>query len=284
MRKIVIVSRDAPEPLALSAWTVSFLKEKLGSSVQTLLDINPPREGDAIEPARLRPDLIVSLGGDGTILYASRRWACRGTPILGVNLGNLGFLAEVEPKNYPELLELTLNGQAELEERSALDIAVTRDGKTSSPLFAINEAVINKGALSRICNLKLSVDGSQSWSYRADGLIISTTTGSTAYNLSAGGPVVHPTLAAIVVTPICPFTLSSRPLVLPLSSKIEVYVDKSAPKINLTTDGAYSRSLRAGDEVKAVRSKTVVRLVKNPSRRYLDTLQCKLGLFGEKSR
>jgi NAD+ kinase len=123
------------------------------------------------------------------------------------------------------------------------------------------------------------VDDSSSWVYRADGVIISTTTGSTAYNLPAGGPVLHPTLPAFVVTPICPFTLSSRPLVLPLSSQIEVAIEMNTPSVYLTTDGQRARPLVEGDIVTAKSSEAVVRLIKNPHRAYLDTLQMKLGLF-----
>jgi NAD+ kinase len=225
------------------------------------------------------PEFVVSLGGDGTILYAARRWALNGSPILGVNLGTLGFLAEVEPNHYEEILKDSLEGKAILEERSCLLTKVYRDEVLVNSVPIINDAVINKGAFNRILNLRLSVDGSKSWSYRADGLIIATTTGSTAYNLSAGGPVVHPTMSAFVVTPICPFALSGRSLVLPLSSRIEVVVEESLPEVFLTADGQSSFKLKTNDRVVTQKSPYVVKLVKNPHREYLDTLQLKLGLF-----
>jgi NAD+ kinase len=164
-------------------------------------------------------------------------------------------------------------------ERGLLDVEVSRGGEPVFSAPVINDVVVDKGAPARILNLRLSVDGSRSWSYRADGVILSTTTGSTAYNLSAGGPVVHHSLPAMVLTPVCPFTLSSRALVLPLTSRIEITVEESAPTVFLTVDGQMSCELATDDRVTAVRSDSVVRLVKNPHREYLDTLQLKLGLF-----
>ncbi|MDR2404942.1 MAG: NAD(+)/NADH kinase [Deltaproteobacteria bacterium] len=275
---MIIITRNIPRALELAGWTQSYI-EKNYPDYQVFHDLNPPPvEGDEVLVG-LKPGLVISIGGDGTILRASRRWGFDGTPILGVNMGTLGFLAEVEPQRYEDLLKLALSQKADLEERRCLDILVTRDGKLISTVPVLNDAVINKGALARILNLKLRVDDSSSWVYKADGVIISTTTGSTAYNISAGGPVLHPTLSAFVVTPICPFTLSSRPLVLPLSSRIEVTIEMNTPSVYLTTDGQRARPLVEGDVVTAKSSTSVIRLVKNPHRAYLDTLRLKLGLF-----
>ncbi|MDR3153738.1 MAG: NAD(+)/NADH kinase [Deltaproteobacteria bacterium] len=279
MRDIVIAVRDTPEPLKLAEWTVEFLQGFTPGPRKVLVDRSPLTVPPASRPEDVFPYLVISLGGDGTLLQAARRWGLSGTPILGVNMGTLGFLAEVECARYRDLLIPALKGEAALEERRLLDITVSRDGETVFSAPVLNDAVVDKGAPSRILNLRLSVDGSKAWSYRADGVILSTTTGSTAYNLSAGGPVVHPSLPALVVTPICPFTLSSRSLVLPLDSRIEVAIDESAPSIFLTVDGQMTFQLAAGDSVIAVRSDSAVRLVKNPHREYLDTLQLKLGLF-----
>jgi NAD+ kinase len=274
---VILVVRNVPEALKLAEWTKDFIKANF-TDFRVACDLTPPSQ-DPPECEGLKPDLIVSIGGDGTILRASRRWGFDGTPILGVNMGTLGFMAEVEPQRFGEILSLALSGKAELEERGCLDVQVFHEGERiwSSPV--LNDAVINKGPLSRILNLKVSVDGSSSWGYRADGVIISTTTGSTAYNLSAGGPVLHPALPAFVVTPICPFTLSSRSLVLPLTSKIEVCIGSRTPSAFLTTDGQRARPLATGDLVVARSSPSAVRLVKNPYRDYLSTLQIKLGLF-----
>ena len=282
MPEVVIVTRNIPRALDLARWTQTYIKNNY-KGFRVYEDLGSMYAGSKQELKDLDPDLIVSIGGDGTILRASRRWGFSGAPILGVNMGNLGFLAEVEPQRFEDLLYLALSSQAEVEERSCLDIIVTRDGNEISSTPVLNDAVINKGALSRILNLKLRVDNSSSWSYRADGVIISTTTGSTAYNLSAGGPVLHPGLPAFVVTPICPFTLSSRSLVLPLNSKIEVLIELNTPSVYLTTDGQKARPLVEGDRVTARSSKSVVRLIKNPHRAYLDTLQLKLGMFKKHS-
>jgi NAD+ kinase len=277
--EVVVVTRNLPRALDLAGWAQAYI-EKNHPDFQVHLDCGNYRQDKKSSPlSGLRPDLIISIGGDGTILRASRRWGFNGAPILGVNMGSLGFLAEVEPQRFEDLLYLSLTNQVEVEERNCLDIILTRDGNVISTTPVLNDAVINKGALSRILNLKLRVDDSSSWCYRADGVIISTTTGSTAYNLSAGGPVLHPGLPAFVVTPICPFTLSSRPLVLPLGSRIEVAIELNTPSVYLTTDGQKATPLVEGDVVTARNSESIVRLVKNPHRAYLDKLEMKLGLF-----
>ncbi|MDR2141459.1 MAG: NAD(+)/NADH kinase [Deltaproteobacteria bacterium] len=230
-------------------------------------------------PEDFQPQMVISLGGDGTLLYSSRAWGLDGTPILGVNLGNLGFLAVVEPIWLNELLETALAGQAEMEVRQALDISVIRDNARQAFFTIINDAVINKGALSRIMNLRLSMAGAAFWDFRADGLILATPTGSTAYNLSAGGPVVHPSLPVVIVTPICPFTLSSRSLILPLDLELVVSIDQNATDTHLTGDGQVYLPLRAGDLVKVSRSQATLRLIANPHRQYFDALRVKLGFF-----
>jgi NAD+ kinase len=237
-------------------------------------------EGPRQSPSSdFRPSLVISFGGDGTLLYSSRAWGLDGTPILGVNLGSLGFLAEVEPIWFNDLLEKALNGQAAIDVRQALDIAVSRDGQNMANCTVFNDAVINKGALSRIMNLKLSLGGSAYWNFRADGLILATPTGSTAYNLSAGGPVVHHSLPVVIVTPICPFTLSSRSLILPLDLDLDVSIEANATDTHLTGDGQVCFPLTAGDLVKVSRSRSVLRLIQNPHRQYFDALRVKLGFF-----
>jgi NAD+ kinase len=279
MRDIVISSRGTPESRELSEWTVGFLKEFTPAVDRVHIDWAYPGAEEDPVPDDLDPCLIISLGGDGTLLHAARRWGLSGTPILGVNMGRLGFLAEVERSRYPDLLVPALKGEAVCEERLLLDVEVVRDEVTVFKAPVLNDAVITKGVPARLLTLGLVMDSSRSWSYRADGLILATTTGSTAYNLSAGGPVVYPSLPVFVVTPVCPFTLSSRSLVLPMTSRIEISVDDSAPGVSLTIDGQITSALKQGDKVNAMRSDSIVRLVKNPHREYLDTLQLKLGLF-----
>ncbi|MDR1081801.1 MAG: NAD(+)/NADH kinase [Deltaproteobacteria bacterium] len=278
MRDILITARDTPNCVELAKWTEEFLKG-FPEPFSVTVERNSYRRPAGPLPHGVDPSLVISLGGDGTLLHAARRWGLSGTPILAVNMGTLGFLAEVEPSRFEELLVPALKGEASFEERSLLDITVLRGNDVLFRSAAINDAVINKGTPARVLNLRLSVDGSRTWSYRADGLILATTTGSTAYNLSAGGPVVHHSLPAFVMTPICPFTLSSRSLVLSLDSKVEVAIDDTAPSIFLTIDGQVSYELESSDRIAAEKSASVVRLVKNPHREYMDTLQMKLGLF-----
>jgi NAD+ kinase len=234
-------------------------------------------------PPEIKPQLIISLGGDGTLLYAARTWGLSGCPIVGVNMGRLGFLAEIEPERFMEVLDSILVGQAEIQERTVMDFSVIRDQQVIHRATVINDAVINKGAPARILNLKLSVGGTEFWTYRADGLILATPTGSTAYNLSAGGPVVYPGLKAVLVTPICPFTLATRSLILPLHFDVEVIIGEKASDVLLTADGQQIVELLPLDRIKVLRSDSVVKLVSNPQRHYLDSLRIKLGLYSEQS-
>ncbi|MDR2387371.1 MAG: NAD(+)/NADH kinase [Deltaproteobacteria bacterium] len=234
---------------------------------------------DEDSPLNLEPKLVISLGGDGTLLYAARTWGLKGSPIIGVNMGRLGFLAEIEPERFTEVLESALTGQAQTQERKVMDFSVTRDGQVIHQATVINDVVINKGAPARILSLTLSIEGKDYWTYRADGLILATPIGSTAYNLSAGGPVVFPGLEAVLVTPICPFTLATRSVILPLYFNIEVIIGEKSSDVLLTADGQRVFELQPFDRIKVHRSKAVIRLVLNPHRHYLETLKIKLGLF-----
>jgi NAD+ kinase len=274
---LVIVHKNEPKAATLAEQT----QDKLSGSYRIFREISD-FDGHRSQPPRdFRPILAISIGGDGTLLYCSRAWGLDGTPILGVNMGTLGFLAEVEPIWFNELLETTLSGQAEIEPRQALDIVVSNDSKTLASFTVFNDAVINKGALSRIMSLKLRVGGSSFWNFRADGLILATPTGSTAYNLSAGGPVVHHSLPVILVTPICPFSLSSRSIILPLDSELYISVDPKATDCHLTGDGQVYSALNPGDMIKVTRSKTTLNLIINPHRQYFDALRVKLGFYQE---
>jgi len=206
-------------------------------------------------------DLVVVLGGDGTILSVARRYA-GGPPILGVNLGHLGFLTEVAREElYPALVEI-LSGRFDLEERSLLEVRLERGDGSTRTFLALNDAVIAKTALSRIIELSVKVDGRSVSRYRSDGLVVSTPTGSTAYNLSAGGPVLHPHLAVTVLTPICPHTLTLRPLVVPDTSLIEVRLETLSESVFLTVDGQEGEEMTSGDRVRVRRHGRQVRLIR----------------------
>ena len=226
-------------------------------------------------------DLVVVLGGDGTLLSVARMVAA-GTPILGVNLGNLGFLTEISRGElYPAMVQV-LTGKFKTEERSLLDVEVRRNGGTGAPLRfrVLNDAVITKSALARIIELTLMVDGHLVARYRSDGLIISTPTGSTAYNLSAGGPILNPLLPVSVLTPICPHALSLRPIVVPDTGRIEVTLETQREEVYLTLDGQEGTSLGYRDTVCVTRSKATVRLAKVSERSFYDSLRGKLRWGG----
>jgi NAD+ kinase len=227
-------------------------------------------------------DLVVVLGGDGTLLSVARSLA-RGVPILGVNLGNLGFLTEINRGElYPALVRV-LEGRFAIEERSLFDVRLQRDGGALTAFRVLNDAVITKSALARIIELTLRVDGHLIARFRADGLIISTPTGSTAYNLSAGGPVLHPLLPVAVLTPICPHALSLRPIVVPDAGPIEVTLETPAEEVYLTLDGQEGTSLGFRDTVRVTRGDVKVQLAKVSEHSFYDSLRGKLrwgGLSG----
>jgi NAD+ kinase len=220
-------------------------------------------------------DLVVVLGGDGTLLSVARGLEHE-APILGVNLGTLGFLTEVGRADlYPALVHL-LAGDYRIEQRALLDVRLERAAGGGESWRVLNDAVIAKSALARIVELTYRIDGKLLAACRSDGLIISTPTGSTAYNLSAGGPILEPQLPVVVLTPICPHTLTLRPVVVPDSSVIEVTLETPREEVFLTLDGQEGAPLDQGDRVRVQRSAATVRLVKTTDRGFFDGLRDKL--------
>jgi NAD+ kinase len=239
------------------------------------------REHDGFAPFHPREpyDLVVVLGGDGTLLSVGRTLD-NGSPILGVNLGSLGFLTEINRGElYPGLVEV-LAGNYAIEERSLLEVELRRARGEVASFRVFNDAVVSKSALSRIIELLLVVDGHTVARFRADGLIVSTPSGSTAYNLSAGGPIVVPQLPVAVLTPICPHTLSLRPLVVPDTAAVEVTLETRREEVYLTLDGQEGVSLEFGDTVRVSRSPSRVRLVRVSGRTFYDSLRGKLRWGG----
>jgi NAD+ kinase len=227
-------------------------------------------------------DLVVVLGGDGTLLSVARTLAPK-VPILGVNLGNLGFLTEINRGElYPAMVQV-LAGRFQVEERSLLDVELRRNGGGAGASFryrVLNDAVLTKSALARIIELTLRVDGHLVARFRADGLIISTPTGSTAYNLSAGGPILSPLLPVTVLTPICPHALSLRPIAVPDHGRIEVTLETQREEVYLTLDGQEGTSVGFRDTVSVTRSKATVRLARVSERTFYDNLRGKLRWGG----
>ena len=230
-------------------------------------------------------DLVIVLGGDGTLLAMAARiaQAQRDIPILGVNFGSLGFLTEIRIDELLPSLERVLDGSATFDERAMLEADAYRKGQQVDSRVVLNDVVFTKAALSRMIELSVSVDGGFVTRVKADGLIIASATGSTAYNLAAGGPIVHPLVNALVLTPIAPHTLTNRPVVIPGRADIEVQAHSSGSpdEIFVTYDGQSGYPLHEGDVVKVRMSRQTLRLVKAPARSYFELLREKLK-WGER--
>ena len=221
-------------------------------------------------------DLLLVLGGDGTLLAAAREAAPHGTPILPINLGGLGFLTSFTLDELYPALEQTLAGSAPVSERVMLLAERTRNGSVLTQQLVLNEAVVNKGTLARMIELELHIDGGFVCRYRADGLIVATPTGSTAYSMSAGGPIVHPAVESIQITPICPHTLSDRPIVVPDTSKVELRLEENSDSVFLTLDGQTGVPLHAGDRIHISRAKERLKLIHPANKSYFEILRSKL--------
>lgn len=227
-------------------------------------------------------DLVIVLGGDGTLISTARIIGERDVPILGVNLGSLGFLTEIALDELYPALEKCLAGDFRISERIMLSAVVERDGVELASHLVLNDVVINKGALARIVDLKTTVNGLDLTTFKADGLIVSTPTGSTGYSLSAGGPIINPALDCIVITPICPHTLTNRPLVIDAASVVSVTVKSLDDEdIYLTLDGQVGLELKSGDVIQVRRSDHNAMLVMSEERDYFAVLRTKLK-WGER--
>lgn len=234
------------------------------------------------EQIRDLADLVVVLGGDGTLISVARLFSSRQVPIVGVNLGSLGFLTEITVEQLYPVLEQCLADSHRITERMMLDVVVTRGSTEISRCQVLNDAVINKGALARIIELEAKVNDNFLTTFKADGLIISTPTGSTGYSLSAGGPIVQPLMKCVLITPICPHTLTNRPIVLSYQSVIRITVKSSFDEmVYLTLDGQVGVELREGDCIEVSRAETTTALVTSPEKDYFAILRAKLK-WGER--
>lgn len=243
-------------------------------NIRSTLLLNEPEPNYA--PLPEGSEVIIVFGGDGTLLSAARHYGQDGIPILGVNVGGLGFVTAVNlPKLYP-VMEKVLRRDFLVEERMQLIGTVIRQGDILCQQSVLNDVVINKGALARIVELKAYIDNEYLTNYRADGLIVSTPTGSSAYSLAAGGPIVFPTLQAITLIPICPFMLTNRPLILPDAVTITVVLDERSRDVFLTYDGQVGFSLQPHDIVEIKKAEGAIRLIKSPYKNYFEILRTKL--------
>jgi NAD+ kinase len=264
LENVVIVTKPKQESVArVAGELIAWFKRK---NIEASLD-----PGTAS-----KADLAVVVGGDGTLLAAARLLGDRQVPILAINHGGLGFLTEVTLEEMYPALERVLEGHFITEPRMMMDVGVFRAERQLAHYRALNDVVMNKGTLSRIIELETRVDGQYVSSFRADGLIVATPTGSTAYNLSAGGPIIFPTMSAMIVTPICSHTLTNRPIVLPPGVKIDVKLHSSQDEVYVTVDGQMGLTLQTDDRLTIEKSDVLVKLVAPAGKNYFDVLRGKL--------
>jgi len=280
MKEIGIVTKTS-SPLAdeVMEKLVPWLTGR-GVKVRMQEDYRGLADGDSIAVPRENVpdgvDMVLVLGGDGTLLSVARLLEGRDQPILGINLGSLGFLTELGQEELFGSLERVLEGEYTLEPRVRLKASLHRKGEQIGHYQVLNDVVINKGALARIIDLEAYVDDQKVTNYQADGLIVSTPTGSTAYSLAAGGPIIEPTLDVIVISPICPHTLTNRPLVIPGGSKVELCLLSDSGAVFLTLDGQEGTRLNRGDCVRIQTSGKKVNLIRTGTRNFYDVLTAKL--------
>jgi NAD+ kinase len=235
-----------------------------------------PGEVQTREHLAQHSDILLVLGGDGTLLAAARVAAPRGIPILPVNMGSLGFLTSFTVEELYPALEETLAGRSSMSERVMLQVELLRGSTLLDLQHVLNDAVVNKSTLARMIELELFIDDDFVCRYRADGLVVATPTGSTAYSLSAGGPIVHPSVESFVITPICPHTLTDRPVVVRDSSTIEVKLAENSESVFLTLDGQKGIPMQSEDRIRITRSPQCLKLIQPPKKSYFEILRSKL--------
>jgi NAD+ kinase len=227
-----------------------------------------------------KSDLVIVLGGDGTILKSASGVGKRITPVLGVNMGNLGFLSEIVPDQLEDAMRQIAKKDYSLDKRTLLRVTIYRGGKKTNTFLSMNDAVINQGLFARLIELKIEIDQRKVATFKADGMIIATPTGSTAHSLSAGGPIVHPSLNALILTPICPSTLAIRPIVIPNDRQVKITVAtqrRGDYNIGLTMDGQVTIPLEYGDEIRMRKSSRQYYMIRLQTKNYYKLLREKLG-------
>ncbi len=279
-KSVGIIYKHHHEPAKTEALKLKGWFEKRGITVFSQeMAAEFVENGASLQKQQVPRDVnwIVVLGGDGTLLGAARQVGRYGAPILGVNLGGLGFLTCVPLEKLYSVVETMLNGGLHVESRMMLETKVLRDEREVFRFHVLNDVVINKSTIARIIDLDVSVNGLFVTTFRADGLIIATPTGSTAYNLSAGGPILYPTIETFVLTPICPFTLTNRPIIVPDSAVVGIEMGRESEKtVVLTLDGQVGFDLRHGDTVHIYKSKEKINLFQPPAQNHFRILRTKL--------
>ena len=285
IKKVGIIANTAKEKSA--CYTVALRKWLLDRGLEVYLEKEIAAVTGLLEPEKGRlwvdADLIVVFGGDGTILRTARLLSERDVPIIGVNLGVFGYLTEVNLDEMYSALDEILTGNFQVEERMMLHAEVLSGETLLQKGSVLNDVVINRGNLSRLVELETAVDGRYLTTFKADGLIVATPTGSTAYSLAAGGPIVFPELDSIIINPICPHTLTNRPVILPADVVVEVILNTREPGATVTMDGQISFPITYKDRVLIKRSEQATKLVSSPQRGYLEILRTKLGWGGSQT-
>jgi NAD+ kinase len=290
MKRIgIIAKQNKPEAVPIVRSLVEWLRPK---KIEVFIEegmgklVHPPLTGPQLnsverEDIPRHVEMIIVLGGDGTLLSVARLVRDYAVPILGVNLGGLGFLTEITLKELYRVLERVVQGDFTTDERVVLNASVIRRGERMAEFIVLNDAVINKGALARIIDLETTINGEYLTTFKSDGLILSTPTGSTAYNLSAGGPIVYPSLHCIIITPICPHTLTNRPIMIPDDVEIRAMLKTKQQEVILTLDGQQGFTLEFEDVVEVKKAEGRILLIKSPYRHYFEVLREKLK-WGER--
>ena len=283
MKKIGIICKPGrPETLEILRSLLPWLAEK---GCHTLMDEDTAGRlgimGYSKSEIAASAEMIIVLGGDGTMLSVSRLVAEKGIPILGINLGGMGFITEINRDELYEAVEGMLSGDCIFEERLMLTARLYREGEIEAEYTVLNDVVFNKSALARIIDLDVFIHGTYVTTFKADGLIISTPTGSTGYSLAAGGPIIYPALDSIVLTPICPHTLTNRPIVLPGDFQVRIILKTQSEDVYLTLDGQVGLPLEVNDIIEIEKSEHKTKLIMPSERDYFKVLRNKLK-WGER--
>lgn len=281
MTTIGLIIKPVPE----AQKTADRLEHWLQARDVGVVRISPPFSGDAGPPEPSSGDpsalsCLFVLGGDGTFLSAVRWIGEAPVPILGVKFGQVGFLAEIAADGLYDAAEAVLKKNFDIQKRMRLAVTVIKDGRDRSHDIVLNDVVVTKSTLARLAHVEAFIDDHYLTTFRADGLIVSTPTGSTAYSLAAGGPVIHPKVPGIVITPICPFTLTNRPLVIPDGASIKMSLEKLSSNMILTFDGQAGMEINHGDIIEIRKSPHPVHMIQIPGSEYFDILKAKLSWSG----
>ncbi len=271
-RLVILANKKKPEVIEALRELEPWLRQR--AEVVATLDVESEWHGD-------RVDFVAAFGGDGTMLQAARRFAGHQVPIIGINVGKFGFLTQATAEEAKEVLTDILEGHYEISERMMLRCLLERNGRCVQDGPALNDAVVSRTSVSRLITIDFLVNGEHVTTYRADGLIVSTPVGSTAHSLAASGPILSPEMDAFVVSPICPHTLSNRPLVLPPESTLELRPRSVGEKPALTVDGQVFNVLEEGDTVRIQRAKQSLKLILSGRRTFFETLRNKLDWSGQ---